>query len=73
MEKEFLNFVADVMGVDVSELSLETKYNEYEKWNSLMMLTLVMELELEYDINIPIESVNKVHSLRDLYEIVNNK
>lgn len=70
MEKEFLKFVADVMETDVSEISLETVYQEYEKWDSFMMLTLVMELEAEYGVSIPIESLGKVKTLADLYEFV---
>ena len=73
MEKKFIEFTADVMGVNAAELSLDTKYKEYAKWDSLMMLTLVMELEQEYGVSIPIESLNDVHCLKDLYDIVNNK
>lgn len=73
MEKEFIEFVAEVMGVDAGELNFDTKYREYEKWDSLMMLTLVMELEQEYEVSIPIENLNGVHSLKDLYLIVTNK
>ena len=46
MEK-FLEFVAEIMEVDVSEISMETLYKE-GKWDSLMMLTLVMELEAKH-------------------------
>lgn len=70
MEEKFLEFVADVMGRDVSELSLDTRYKEFEAWNSLMMLTLVMEIEAEYGVSIPIEDLNKVEKLSDLYEYV---
>ena len=70
MEKRFLAFVADIMETDVSDISLETVYQEYEKWDSFMMLTLVMELEAEYGVSIPIESLGRVKTLADLYEFV---
>lgn len=66
MEK-FLNFVADIMEVD--EVSLDMPYKE-GKWDSLMMLTLVMEIEAEYGVSIPMESIGKVKTLADLYEFV---
>lgn len=66
MEK-FLEFVADVMEVD--SVSMDMKYKE-GNWDSLMMLTLVMELEAEYGVTIPMESLGHVKTLADMYEFV---
>lgn len=68
MEKKFLELIADVMEVEVEELSLDTSYEECEKWDSLMMLNLVMEIEEEYEISIPMDKVGNVKMLGDLYE-----
>lgn len=70
MEEKFLAFVADVMEVDASELSLATEYKSYAKWDSIMMLTLIMELEAEYNVSIPVEKVNEVRTLNDLWKLV---
>ncbi len=66
MEK-FLEFVAEIMEED--KVTMDMSYKE-GKWNSLMMLTLVMELEAEYGVSIPMESLGDVKSLVDLYEFV---
>lgn len=66
MEK-FLEFVADVMEED--SVSMDMKYKE-GNWDSLMMLTLVMELEAEYGVTIPMESLGHVKTLADMYEFV---
>lgn len=66
MEK-FLAFVAEVMEED--EVSMDMAYKE-GKWDSFMMLTLVMELEAEYGVSIPMESVGNVKTLADMYEFV---
>lgn len=68
MEKAFLEFVADIMDVDVTGISMDTAYDDLEVWDSMMMLTLVMEIEQEYSISIPIEKMNEIHTLRDLYQ-----
>ena len=65
----FLEFVSEVMELDLSEVSMEMKYKE-GKWDSLMMITLVMELEAEYDVSIPLEKIGNVNTLADLYEYV---
>ena len=51
---KFLEFVADIMEVDASEISMDTLYKE-GRWDSIMMLTLIMEIEAEYKVSIPIE------------------
>ena len=67
MEQTFLDFVADVMEVD--SVTMDMPYKE-GKWDSLMMLTLVMELEAEYGKSIPVESLGNVKTLADMYELV---
>lgn len=66
---KFLQFIAEIMEVDIAEISMKTPYKE-GKWNSLMMLTLVMEIEAEYNVSIPMESLGNVKTLADLYEFV---
>ena len=66
MEK-FLEFVAEVMEED--SVSMDMRYKE-GNWDSLMMLTLVMELEAEYGVTIPMESLGNVKTLADMYEFV---
>lgn len=70
MEDNFLKFVASVFGVDCDAISLSTAYKEYEKWDSLMMLTLTMELEEEYGVAIPIEELENIKTLNDLFVLV---
>lgn len=67
MEK-FLVFVAGVMQVDPSEISGETRFKEFKKWDSLMHMRLVMEIEEEYDVEIPIEEVPNIKTLNDFYQ-----
>lgn len=67
--QKFLEFVAEIMEVDVAEISMDTAYGE-GKWESLMMLNLVIELEAEYGASIPMERLWKVKTLADLYDLV---
>lgn len=68
MEEKFLEFVADVMDLDVADVSMEMEYKT-EPWDSIMMMTLIMELEAEYDISVPIENVSSYKTLRDMYNL----
>lgn len=70
MEEKFLEFVADVMECDSSEITMEIAYKDFDKWDSLMMLNLVMEIEAEYSVSISMEKLGDVKTLADLYEFV---
>lgn len=70
MEQEFLKFVSGVMEVEPSDISMETEYINFKEWDSLMMLTLVMELEAEFGVSIPVERLGNVKTLADLYAFV---
>ncbi len=65
--QEFLTFVAGVMQVDPAEISGETRFKEFKKWDSLMHMRLVMEIEEEYDVEIPIDEVPNIKTLNDFY------
>ena len=67
MEQQFLDFVAEVM--EENSVTMDMPYKE-GKWDSLMMLTLVMELEAEYGKTIPVESLGNVKTLADMFELV---
>ena len=67
---QFLKFVSDVFECDMSEITLNTVYGELEKWDSMMMLRLTMELEEEYQVSIPIEAIGRIRILEDLYGYV---
>lgn len=66
MEK-FLEFVAEIFEVDMNDISMETEYKKFEKWDSLMMMNLVMEVEAEYGVMIPMEKFGDIKTLQDLY------
>lgn len=67
--QDFINFVAKVMGVDASELNENTEYGT-GKWDSLMHMRLVMEIEEEYDVEIPIERIPDIKTLKDFYGFI---
>lgn len=70
MKKEFIEFVASIMEMDISEVSMSMSYKDTDKWDSLMMLTLIMELEAKYGVTIPIEKIDNINMLEDLYKLV---
>lgn len=68
---QFIEFVADIFEIDSSEISMDTKYDDLDVWDSLMMMRLIMETEEEYGCVIPIEKAAQITSLMDLYQLIN--
>lgn len=64
---EFLKFVAGVFNVSEDGLSAETRYGELPQWDSVMHLRLIMEVESEYAIDIPLDEIPQIKTLGHLY------
>ena len=68
--QDFISFIAEIMEVNPSELNEDTAYGAFEKWDSLMHMRLVMEIEDKYDIEIPIEEIPNIKKLKDFYKYI---
>ena len=66
----FLQFAAKIFNENVKNISLDTKYGVYTKWDSMMHLRLIMETEEEYGIEVPFTEITKIKTLRDLYKLI---
>ena len=64
-EREFLDFVAGILGVPPESLSLDTAYGSLPEWDSVMHLRLVMETEARYGVSIPLEEIPALRTLAD--------
>lgn len=70
---DFLEFIAEIFEVDASELSPETAHGEIAKWDSLMHIRLVAEIEDKYGVEIPIDEIPEIKTLADFYRYIENE
>lgn len=68
--RDFIVFIAGVMEVDPSELNEDVAYGTIEQWDSLMHLRMVMEIEEEYGVEIPIDEISNIKTLKDFYRYI---
>lgn len=68
--RDFIDFIAGVMEVDPSELNEDVAYGTIEQWDSLMHLRMVMEVEEKYGVEIPIDEISNIKTLKDFYKYV---
>lgn len=55
-----------------NEIVLDTKFKELEEWGSLMILSLIVLLEDEYNYKITPTEIEKAIFVEDLYNLLNN-
>ena len=69
-EQKFLSFVADLLGVPVEGLALDTAYGSIPEWDSVMQLRLTLEIGTEYDVEIPVDEIANIKTLGGFYKYV---
>lgn len=62
--------IADQLGVDVEELSLESSFVDDLNSDSLDLVELLVALEEEYDISIPDEDISSLQTVGDVVEYI---
>ena len=70
MEK-FIEFLSEILNVDASILTKNTKYQSIPEWDSLMQIRIVAEIEERYNVDIPIDMIDSLLSINDFYEFIN--
>lgn len=56
--------MADVFNISVDEITEESSQDTVEAWDSLKHLDLVVALEEEFDISIPVEEIGTMVSFK---------
>ena len=65
--------VSEQLGVDESEIQMESAFVDDLGADSLDIVELIMGLETEFDIEIPDEDVEKIATVADAVEYVKDK
>ena len=64
MEERIIDVMSSVFGVDAGTLNEESSQDNVEEWNSIKHLDLIVALEEEFDISIPIEEVGNMTNFK---------
>jgi len=70
MEKKYKKAFAKSLSVDEKKINEELKYNEIPEWDSIGHMTLISELEGEFDISIETDDVIDFSSYKKGKEIL---
>ena len=73
MLEKVIGLIADQLGVDESEISAESRFNEDLNADSLDLYSLVMALEDEYGVEIPSEKLEELKTVQDVIDFIENR
>ena len=71
---EFIqNFAAEFDFTDASEITPQTRFQEMDEWDSLLVVMTMAMSEEKYDVSITEEEVKKAITVEDLYRLIQSK
>lgn len=73
VEEKVKKIVAEQLGVNLDEVSLESSFVDDLGADSLDTVELVMALEEEFGIEIPDEDAEKIANVKDAVDYINDK
>ncbi len=65
-ESNFLEVIADALELDF-QLNIDDRFKEYEEWDSMTFLSLMMLLRDEYGLTLEIDEFNQIETWKDVY------
>lgn len=71
-ESELLSILEEVLEKDPVEMNFKDSFKDYDEWDSLTQLALVAMLYDEFDINIDSAELEKINTILDLLNFINN-
>ena len=73
MLEKMKEIIAEQLGVEEDEITLDTSFKEDLGADSLDLFELTMALEEEYDIEIPAEELDEIETVNDVVEYLKAK
>jgi acyl carrier protein len=70
MEQRLIASIAAALGVPASTLSIDTQAQDVEQWDSLGLINIMSEIEMEFGVVIPVEDLGAIQCVRDLLPYV---
>ncbi len=68
---DFIGAFAEAIDRDEALIKVEDSFRDYEEWDSIALLSLVARLDDNYSINIPREIFERLETIQDLIDQIN--
>jgi acyl carrier protein len=68
----FLGIFEELFEKDKADIKIEDRFRDYDEWDSLTLLGLGAMIHSEYGITIPRNDFEKINTVGELYEYIQN-
>lgn len=73
IEVRIRQVMADIFDLDIDVISSESSQDNIEKWDSISHLNLIVALEEEFEISIPMEDVGIMTNFKIVLAVINEQ
>ena len=70
LDERIKDIMAGVFGIDAESINEDSSQSTIEQWDSIKTLDLVVSLEEEFDVSIPIEEVGNMTSFKKIISLI---
>ena len=71
MKEKFLELFKEVFEMEDQEVKFSDNFRDFDEWDSLTHLSLIAMLDDEFGIQIEEEELDKLNTVQDIFEKVN--
>ncbi|KYH34810.1 acyl carrier protein [Clostridium tepidiprofundi DSM 19306] len=68
--EELINIIADVLGIDKKDITINSRRDEIEEWDSLAHIQIIAEIEEQFDVNLPFEKVAEIEEISEFLKYI---
>ena len=72
MKNKFLKAFKEALEID-RQIELSENFKDYEEWDSLSRLSLIVMLDEEFGVQIENQDFEKINTVQDLLEVVESR
>lgn len=73
LQKFIQNFADQFGDIDVSDLTVDTKFKKLDEWTSLVSLSIIAMIDEEYEVTINGNDIRSSDTIGDLFGIVKSR
>jgi len=73
MLQQIINLFAEILEKNPDELNPNDEFREYEEWDSLAYLSVIAKIDEDYHLVIPRDEFQKIRTIEDLANYLENK
>lgn len=70
---KLLNCIADALDISIEEVNINSSTDNNEKWDSVGMVHLILELEQQFRIKFDISEMSELTSVKNIIKTISKK